>query len=68
MPARHGPPNRLEQIENNIAKVNLPGEPHPTTGKLNFGDCFAYALAKTNDAPLLYTGDDFRGTDVKSAV
>ncbi len=35
---------------------------------LNFGDCFAYALAKTHNAPLLYTGNDFRVTDIVSAV
>jgi ribonuclease VapC len=35
---------------------------------LNFGDCFAYALAKTRNAPLLYAGDDFRATDVTSAL
>jgi ribonuclease VapC len=34
---------------------------------LNFGDCFAYALAKTLDAPLLYKGGDFDKTDVKRA-
>jgi ribonuclease VapC len=38
---------------------------HPA--KLNFGDCFSYALAKTLKAPLLYVGDDFDKTDVKSA-
>jgi ribonuclease VapC len=32
---------------------------------LNFGDCFAYALAKSLDAPLLFKGDDFGRTDVK---
>ena len=31
---------------------------------LNFGDCFAYALAKEMDEPLLFKGDDFRHTDV----
>ncbi|MGF1456844.1 MAG: type II toxin-antitoxin system VapC family toxin [Alphaproteobacteria bacterium] len=31
---------------------------------LNFGDCFAYALAKTHKAPLLFVGDDFSHTDV----
>ncbi|HEX4080883.1 MAG TPA: type II toxin-antitoxin system VapC family toxin [Rhizomicrobium sp.] len=31
---------------------------------LNFGDCFAYALAKSLDAPLLFKGDDFAKTDV----
>ena len=34
---------------------------------LNFGDCFAYALAKRLGAPLLYTGEDFSKTDVLSA-
>lgn len=33
--------------------------------KLNMGDCFAYACAKTNNARLLYKGDDFRHTDLK---
>lgn len=32
--------------------------------KLNMGDCFAYACAKTNDARLLYKGDDFALTDL----
>lgn len=34
---------------------------------LNFGDCFAYALAKELDEPLLFRGDDFRHTDVEVA-
>ncbi len=36
--------------------------------RLNLGDCFAYALAKTLDAPLLYKGDDFALTDIRSAL
>jgi ribonuclease VapC len=32
--------------------------------RLNFGDCFAYALAKAEDIPLLCTGTDFAATDV----
>jgi ribonuclease VapC len=32
---------------------------------LNFGDCFAYALARSADEPLLFKGDDFRHTDIK---
>ena len=36
--------------------------------RLNLADCFAYALAKTLDAPLLYKGDDFARTDVRSAL
>ena len=31
---------------------------------LNFGDCFAYALAKTLDEPLLFKGTDFARTDM----
>ena len=33
---------------------------------LNFGDCFAYALAKAAGAPLLFKGDDFARTDVRT--
>ena len=31
---------------------------------LNFGDCFAYALAVDRDEPLMFKGDDFARTDV----
>ena len=31
---------------------------------LNFGDCFAYVLAKSEDRPLLFVGNDFEKTDV----
>jgi ribonuclease VapC len=34
---------------------------------LNFGNCFAYALAKDLDEPLLFKGNDFRHTDVEVA-
>jgi len=34
---------------------------------LNFGDCFAYALAKATGEPLLFKGDDFSQTDVAAA-
>ncbi len=39
---------------------------HPAS--LNFGDCFAYATAKEFDCPLLYIGNDFAKTDVKSVI
>lgn len=32
---------------------------------LNYGDTFAYALARVTDEPLLFTGDDFGRTDVR---
>src|SRR5437879_10661717 len=42
------------------------GSGHPA--KLNFGDCFAYALAKVMGEPLLFKGDDFSHTDVTPAL
>ncbi|VXA91185.1 type II toxin-antitoxin system VapC family toxin [Brevundimonas sp. G8] len=39
-----------------------------TPAKLNLGDCFAYALAKESDAPLLFKGDDFGQTDLIPAL
>jgi len=39
---------------------------HPAA--LNLGDCAAYALAKSLDAPLLFKGADFARTDVKRAL
>lgn len=38
---------------------------HPAA--LNYGDCFAYALAASRGAPLLFVGDDFAATDVARA-
>jgi ribonuclease VapC len=35
---------------------------------LNFGDCFAYALAKERSCPLLFIGNDFSKTDVQSVL
>ncbi|CAN5830859.1 type II toxin-antitoxin system VapC family toxin [soil metagenome] len=39
---------------------------HPA--RLNFGDCFGYALAKATGDPLLFVGDDFARTDIPAAV
>jgi ribonuclease VapC len=38
------------------------GSGHPA--KLNFGDCFAYALSKVTGEPLLFKGEDFIHTDI----
>jgi len=35
---------------------------------LNFGDCFSYALARAKREPMLFKGDDFVHTDLRSAV
>ena len=39
---------------------------HPAS--LNFGDCFAYALAAEHGCPLLYVGGDFAQTDIRPAL
>jgi ribonuclease VapC len=50
------------------------GEAYALWGKgihpagLNFGDCFAYALAKERGCSLLYVGNDFVKTDIRSAL
>lgn len=41
------------------------GSGHPA--KLNFGDCFAYALATERGEPLLFKGDDFTHTGIARA-
>jgi ribonuclease VapC len=55
--------------------ANIASKAYETYGKgagsragLNLGDCFSYALAKSLDAPLLYKGDDFAHTDIRSAL
>jgi ribonuclease VapC len=42
------------------------GSGHPAG--LNFGDCFAYALARDKREPLLFKGTDFAQTDIRSAL
>jgi ribonuclease VapC len=58
-----------------LIRQGWPGKPIAIFGKssghparLNFGDCFAYALAQTSHAPLLFKGSDFGHTDIASAV
>jgi ribonuclease VapC len=62
-------PFRLVPIGEEERRVSLDayvrlgkGSGHPA--RLNMGDCFAYACAKTNGAKLLYKGDDFAMTDL----
>lgn len=42
------------------------GSGHPA--RLNFGDCFAYALARQRGEPLLFKGSDFAHTDITPAL
>ncbi len=44
------------------------GRGNDSNAKLNFGDCFAYALARERGEPLLFVGDDFTHTDIRPAL
>jgi ribonuclease VapC len=60
----------VDEVQSRIARAAHvrygKGTGHPA--QLNFGDCFAYALAKAMDVPLLFKGDDFAKTDIRSAL
>lgn len=63
---------RVEPVT--AAQANAARSAHLQFGKgtghsaaLNYGDCFAYALAKMMEAPLLCKGNDFRLTDIEIA-
>lgn len=64
----------LEVIEISEALAVLAAEAYGRWGKgfhparLNYGDCFSYALAELYDCPLLYVGQDFARTDIRSAL
>jgi ribonuclease VapC len=62
---------QLEPVSNNQTKIAreanlLFGKNAPSKAKLNFGDLFAYALAKELRKPLLYKGNDFSHTEILS--
>jgi ribonuclease VapC len=57
-----------EEIDTAYEAFLLYGKGHGNKAQLNFGDLFSYALAKTRGIPLLYKGDDFANTDIRSAV
>jgi ribonuclease VapC len=44
------------------------GNHNASKARLNFGDCFAYALAREKNEPLLFVGDDFTHTDIAPAL
>jgi len=44
------------------------GKGSGNSANLNFGDCFTYALAREKREPVLFKGDDFVHTDLRSAV
>ena len=61
----------IEVVPFDLEQANIAGRAYRTFGKgrhqaaLNFGDCFAYALAKIREDVLLFKGEDFRHTDVR---
>jgi ribonuclease VapC len=65
---------RVEVVPVSLAQARLAIEAFARYGKgrhaasLNYGDCFAYALAKERGEPLLFKGDDFAQTDVAAAL
>lgn len=60
----------IEVVPVDEAQARLARRAYRSYGKgnhpagLNYGDCFAYALAKTLQLPLLFKGDDFSRTDL----
>jgi ribonuclease VapC len=65
---------RIEVVSVSEATARQVGEAYARWGKgihpadLNFGDCFAYALARERGCRLLYVGNDFAKTDIESAL
>jgi ribonuclease VapC len=57
-----------EALADHAAKAFLKYGKGRHKAALNFGDCMAYALAKSLDAPLLFKGNDFSLTDVRPAL
>ncbi|HSN11692.1 MAG TPA: type II toxin-antitoxin system VapC family toxin [Propionibacteriaceae bacterium] len=62
----------IEVVPLTVAQATIARGAHHDFGRgsghaarLNLGDCFAYALAKDTDEPLLWKGDDFGHTDVR---
>jgi ribonuclease VapC len=64
----------IEIVALNLDQVELARSAWRNYGKgnhpagLNIGDCCAYALAKYSGQPLLFKGDDFKQTDIRSVI
>jgi ribonuclease VapC len=63
----------LDVVPVTAIEASLVGDAYVRWGRgfspagLNYGDCFAYVLAKQRDCPLLFVGDDFSQTDIRAA-
>jgi ribonuclease VapC len=67
--------SRIEIVDVTADHATFARDAHRSYGRgsghrarLNFGDCFSYALAKATGEPLLFKGDDFGHTDLTPAV
>ena len=60
-------PVDVAQVEVARAAYLRYGRGSGSRARLDFGDCFSYALAVSSSEPLLFKGDDFRHTDVTPA-
>jgi ribonuclease VapC len=56
------------QVRAAAVAFDLYGKGIHSKARLNLSDCAAYALARTMDAPLLFKGDDFTQTDLRSCL
>ena len=61
-------PFDIEHLARARQAAEVYGRHSDSPAKLHFGDCIAYALAKSTGEPLLFKGDDFTHTDVESAL
>ncbi len=64
----------MQVVPMTAAQANRVAQAYTRWGKglhraaLNFGDCFAYAVAQQHACPLLYVGEDFRHTDIQGVL
>jgi ribonuclease VapC len=56
------------QVREALAAFGRYGKGIHPKARLNLADCAAYALARSLNAPLLFKGEDFAATDVKSCL
>jgi ribonuclease VapC len=65
---------RIEVVPLTVSHVEIARDARRRFGRgnhpagLNFGDCCAYALAQSSGEPLLFKGQDFAGTDIRSVL
>lgn len=65
---------QIELIPVSLSQATIARRAWATFGRgahpagLNYGDCFAYALAKETSEPLLFKGQDFAQTDIEPAL